>query len=442
MQQHRVAPFSPMTDPRVYYPVASHKALWRVLRSALRREEGVVVITGPPGVGKTLILLRLRQIFPEDREMRHLPDADADAALFLRTLLQIFGAELKEGQSYSHRELLLSMELWATQGKRLLVVVDRAECLNVANLEVLHHVASFQMDGRHPCQVLLAGRLETSTMAMDPRYAALQPLLVGTATLGPLNAEEIMGYVRFHLDREGMEGWTLTQGGWRALRGASGGIPRQINRIMAEVLVRMDGRQTARIGGFAIRRAAAGSHAKYRVMQRQQLPRLARTEWINTRLRQEQGTRRSHQLYVMLDRWLVRLAGLGVLVAMAGLVFRVTYQIPENSVITTLEQTYSPSEESYPSDEFSQPGVRHQARQPVFVQTTATRSRDTATTIMSGLFRKGYRAYLQQSEDADGVALFAVRIKYPDRVAAEQVAERLLRLEGLATEIVEENASE
>ncbi|MBF0322705.1 MAG: SPOR domain-containing protein [Magnetococcales bacterium] len=377
--------------------------------------------------------------------MLHLPDADADAMTFLKALLCVFDVDAKVGDTLpTHGDLLAAMERWAAQGRRILVAVDRAELLDGDNLEVLKMVASYQWDGRHPLQLLLVGRLESASMALDPRFCGLVPLLVGTVKLDPLNAEDMAGYVRFHLDRHGLTEWKLTQGGWRTLQRESGGIPRRINRVMSAVMFQLGDRRAARVGGFTIRRAASAAGGAGL-----QVPRLrwrvpfgtsaAKTEVRQPRLfalRHPQGTRPD------LDRWLIRLAGVGVLIAVAGLVWRAVLLDPEAHVTADIDGRRT----TYGSDiTASAPGGGNPSTRtslPVVVRVAAFNQRHDATTLMSGLFQKGYRAYLYQGEYPDGSAWFEVRVNFPDPSQAGAGMERLERQEGLVAEVVGENTEQ
>ena len=52
-------PFRLLPDPGICFPHRSNARAWAYLRYALKRGEGIVVVTGAPGTGKTTLSERL-----------------------------------------------------------------------------------------------------------------------------------------------------------------------------------------------------------------------------------------------------------------------------------------------------------------------------------------------------------------------------------------------
>src|SRR5262249_22597851 len=55
----RRRPFRPTPDTDAYYAAASHESALRVLRRAIDDDEGVLLLTGDTGSGKTLVARKL-----------------------------------------------------------------------------------------------------------------------------------------------------------------------------------------------------------------------------------------------------------------------------------------------------------------------------------------------------------------------------------------------
>src|SRR5207253_2207796 len=52
-------PFRPTPDPDSYYPATGHECALARLRQALNEDEGLLLLAGAPGAGKTLLCHRL-----------------------------------------------------------------------------------------------------------------------------------------------------------------------------------------------------------------------------------------------------------------------------------------------------------------------------------------------------------------------------------------------
>ena len=59
----RRRPFRPIPDTDLYYPATTHEASLHVLQRAIDDDEGLMLLTGEPGVGKTLVARRSSKLW-------------------------------------------------------------------------------------------------------------------------------------------------------------------------------------------------------------------------------------------------------------------------------------------------------------------------------------------------------------------------------------------
>ena len=69
-------PFRLLPDPEICFPHSSCAKAWAYLRYALKRGEGIVVVTGPPGSGKTTATGKLALWFKSQGRQPLLVGAD------------------------------------------------------------------------------------------------------------------------------------------------------------------------------------------------------------------------------------------------------------------------------------------------------------------------------------------------------------------------------
>ena len=143
-------PFQLTPDQRFFFASRVHHRAMAYLRYGLEQREGFIVITGPIGTGKTMLV---RTLFSElnNREVMaaELVTTQVGPEDMLRMVCASFGLA-HEGMNKA--TLLHNLEVIArtrfAEGKHILLVVDEAQNLPEQSLEELRMLANFQVDGR------------------------------------------------------------------------------------------------------------------------------------------------------------------------------------------------------------------------------------------------------------------------------------------------------
>ncbi len=204
--------FAPNPDPSCFFKSRGHKKALAYLEFGLAQGEGVVVITGAAGVGKTALVNQLRRRV----------DAGRVAIVALP----------RSGTDDVRARALIDEQVRG--GRRVLLVADDAHELAPAALDALGRLVDGGRDGRPAAQLVLLGEPAlTDVLALD-ELSALRARVVAAFELKPLQPEEADGYVRCR----------LSSGGWRgvpalddelaaALHARAGGVPGAIDRLAA-----------------------------------------------------------------------------------------------------------------------------------------------------------------------------------------------------------------
>src|SRR5262245_8041102 len=81
-------PFPATPDDSLYYPATCHEAVLQNLLEAINEDEGIMLVTGEPGVGKTLLAHCLISRLDGDTTTAFLTHSRlADAAALLQAIL-------------------------------------------------------------------------------------------------------------------------------------------------------------------------------------------------------------------------------------------------------------------------------------------------------------------------------------------------------------------
>ena len=242
-------PFSPMPDISVYYPSTPHEQALAPLLRALRDDEGLAVLVGEPGTGKTLLghILLERTGASENAFLghSHFPDR--------RSLLQtiLFDLALPHDDDVSEQTLRLRLIehalKTAASGKRLICVVDEAHHLSVDMLEELRLLGNLEA-GRKAFQVVCLAQPELLVTLKQPKMASWNQRLAVRKTLAALTEEESHDYLRHQIKLAGGRPEAVFEDeALDVLATGARGIPRLLNQSAHQALQLADEGELERV---------------------------------------------------------------------------------------------------------------------------------------------------------------------------------------------------
>jgi general secretion pathway protein A len=245
----REKPFSLSTDPRFLYKSAGHANTFEDLLLAIRRREGLIVLTGDIGTGKTTLCKAVLERLDRKTFTTFVPDPFVTREDLLKMMLLDFGVmsvdDLKSGRmtGTSHPDLsyplydflksLVPLQAFAV------LIIDEAQNLSPALLEEIRILSDLESPDKL-LQVVLVGQLELRAKLKLPEMRQLDQRVSARCSLQPLNREGVAGYISYRL---GVAGGAddrvhFTPSAIDAVFRASGGYPRVVNLVCDRALHR------------------------------------------------------------------------------------------------------------------------------------------------------------------------------------------------------------
>jgi type II secretory pathway predicted ATPase ExeA len=254
-------PFQASTDPDLLWLGRSQKQILDRLRSAVLAREGVLLLTGDVGTGKTILTKALLRRLRADAIIASVMYVGHSPLEFLKDMGGAFGADgpLETTEAF-YRWLPTLLDDAATQGKRVLLCVDEAQSLDQELLTELGRLASVAGEPRSQARlsILLVGQSELNAALSRPENAALAARAGVRCVTEPLTGAEIGEYVAHQLKIGGSTGVLFTERGLQELAAASQGIPRLVNTLADLALLSGSKHGTPTIGAEVVRRCALG----------------------------------------------------------------------------------------------------------------------------------------------------------------------------------------
>ncbi len=239
-------PFSLNADARFVYDSPTYSATRENLLAGIRRREGLLVLTGEIGAGKTTLCRSVLREVGRKIYSSMVPDPFASREDLLKMLLIDFGVlsiqELTSGplRQASRTELgyLLSEFLNALSPDAFVVVIiDEAQNLSLPLIEEMRILSdTFGAQGR--LQIVFVGQPELHAKLKLPEMRQVDQRVCGYHRLAPMDREAVSGYIQHRLQVAGghRERVLFPPEVVDGLHRRSGGVPRLINRVCDRAL--------------------------------------------------------------------------------------------------------------------------------------------------------------------------------------------------------------
>ena len=230
----RERPFPAAPLAAAYFPSESLEQARRQLHRCVERAEGVGVVIGAAGMGKSLLLQVLATQFGDHFHLAHLAGA---GICNRRALLQSILFELQlPYRNLEEGELRLSLMDHLQPSREcphgMLLLIDEAHTLPLRLLEELRLLTNLVREGTPRVRLVLAGSPALDERLANPRLDSFQQRIAVRAYVHSLTIHETGEYLRHEAARCGGQAEAIFAGdAARAVHLASAGIPRLINQI-------------------------------------------------------------------------------------------------------------------------------------------------------------------------------------------------------------------
>lgn len=223
-------PFLTAPDPEFLYWSDTHKLAITMLRYGIRSRAPITVITGGIGAGKTTLIRHLMAEIPEDLTLGLISNMQRGRGELLHWAMLSLEQELRDEQYVQtfRRFQDVLIERYA-EGRRVVLIIDEAQNLAVAQLEELRMLSNINAEKDELLQLILVGQPNLRNLLNRPDLEQLVQRISADFHIEPLSLRETRDYITERLQIAGATKTIFTASSCDLIYEATGGVPRLVN---------------------------------------------------------------------------------------------------------------------------------------------------------------------------------------------------------------------
>ena len=242
------SPFTLAPDPRFLYLSESHNAALQQLLQSIRRKEGIVVLTGDIGTGKTTVCRSVLERLDMTSFTSLLLNPFLSVEEMLREILLDFGVVSREAVRTGRVTAATKHELVSTLHEFLIslvpiggsgvLMIDEAQHLSPQVLEEIRVISNLETNQSKLLQIVLVGQLNLLDVLAAPALRQLDQRISLRAVLTPLTRADVESYIGHRLSvARGSSSVSFDAQALDQVHASSEGVPRVINLLCDRALM-------------------------------------------------------------------------------------------------------------------------------------------------------------------------------------------------------------
>jgi type II secretory pathway predicted ATPase ExeA len=220
------------------------------MQYALFQGEGMVLITGQPGTGKSALIHRvIAEHGDQYQRLDTIECARFSGSDLLIRYADLCGIELDtENVAGQLTAITAHLRTLHQQSKRSVLILDETHLLTDEALEMVRLLSNLREDNEPLLQIFLVGQPLLRERLLSPELSQLHQRVIATCKLEALNEAETQGYVLQQLTARNWDASAgIADGVYRAIHSASLGIPRWVNLICNRIMIHVLANERPRI---------------------------------------------------------------------------------------------------------------------------------------------------------------------------------------------------
>ena|SRR5271157_91576 len=229
-------PFRISADPRFLFLTDAHKWILQHLEKSIAWREGLSVIEGPIGSGKTILARRLFELGMQTpkTELVYIHTASYKSNMgALRDIAANFRLRSRQAKADQLKDFEKFLLEKREAGINPVVIIDDAQFINPDGMSAIQDLLNFDVSSKL-LQIVLFGQSEVH--ATFAKIKSLLDRVVFWHKLAPLNNKEIISMISFRVSVAGRNSPMFSDRALELLLNFSTGVPRPLITVCNEAM--------------------------------------------------------------------------------------------------------------------------------------------------------------------------------------------------------------
>jgi general secretion pathway protein A len=228
-------PFQDTADPKFLWLGEGQSEAIAILNFGIDKGEGITVLTGDIGAGKTVLANYLADLFKDKFQVAKINDSDLESLDFLYFLAD----SLKLPDKFEDKKAFFAYidEEYSKTKKAMLIIMDEAHRSTKSLLNDLNLMTKIKRNEEQLINIVLVGQNSLIELIKEQPLNDTKQKAPILCYLRPFTENETNEYIKYRLRISGTKIPLFSSGAIGKIFRYSGGIPRVINNICDHALM-------------------------------------------------------------------------------------------------------------------------------------------------------------------------------------------------------------
>ena len=253
----REAPFKITPAAEFFYHGGRRGDILHALLYAVKQGEGIMMVTGEVGSGKTMMLRTMAERLPGEADLIYIANPSLSGREILFHICEELELKTSDDRHDTVRRLQNYLVERHAEGRRVVAFIDEAQAMPDESLEEIRLLSNLETSREKLLQISLFGQPELDDKLSRHNMRQLRERITVRFKLEPLSRADVREYIAARLRAAGHEGGPLfTEEACGVIYGVSQGLSRRVNVLADKALLSAYERSALAVTAADAKRAA------------------------------------------------------------------------------------------------------------------------------------------------------------------------------------------